>query len=49
MKVIVVPALMPGTVTLPRSELLMTTSACVAPSRLSSVTPLIVPMIVSPI
>jgi hypothetical protein len=46
--VIVVPDLLPSTVTLPRAELLMTTSACVAPWRFASVTFLIVPVIVSP-
>ena len=47
--VIVVPDFVPVTVTLPRSELLITTSASVAPWRLSSVTPTILPMIESPI
>jgi hypothetical protein len=46
--VIVVPALLPSTVTLPRAELLMTTSAWVAPWRFASVTFLILPAIVSP-
>jgi hypothetical protein len=46
--VIVVPDLVPSTVTLPRAELLMTTSACVAPSRFASVTSLILPVIESP-
>ena len=45
---IVVPDLVPRTVTFPFAELLMTTSACVAPSRFASVTPLIVPVIESP-
>jgi hypothetical protein len=48
-KVIVVPDFVPWTVVLPTFELLMTTSACVAPARSASVTPLIVPVIESPI
>jgi hypothetical protein len=47
-KVIVVPAFVPRTVVLPKLELLMTTSASVAPARSGSVTPLIVPVIESP-
>jgi hypothetical protein len=47
--VIVVPDFVPRTVTFPRAELLMTTSASVAPARLASVTFLIVPVIESPI
>jgi hypothetical protein len=48
MKVMVVPAFVPSTVVLPKLELLMTTSACVAPTRSASVTSLIVPVIESP-
>ena len=48
MNVIVVPDFVPSTVTLPRAELLITTSASVAPSRFGSATFLIVPVIVSP-
>jgi hypothetical protein len=48
LKLMVVPAFVPRTVVLPKSELLMTTSACVAPARLASVTSLIVPVIESP-
>jgi hypothetical protein len=44
----VVPVFVPRTVVLPNSELLMTTSACVAPARLASVALLIVPVIESP-
>ena len=47
MKVMVVPAFVPRTVVLPKCELLMTTSACVSPSRLESVAPVIVPVIES--
>jgi hypothetical protein len=47
-KVMVVPAFVPRTVVLPKSELLMTTSACDSPSRLGSVAPTIVPVIESP-
>ena len=47
--VIVVPDFVPVTVVLPRTELLMITSASVAPSRFASVTFRIVPVIVSPI
>ncbi len=46
--VIVVPDFVPRTVVLPRAELLMTTSASVAPARSGSVTFLIVPVIESP-
>jgi hypothetical protein len=46
--VIVVPDFVPVTVTFPRAELLMITSASVAPSRFASVTFRIVPVIVSP-
>jgi hypothetical protein len=46
--VIVVPDFVPSTVTLPRAELLMITSASVAPARLASVAFRIVPVIVSP-
>ena len=46
--VIVVPDFVPRTVTLPLSELLITTSASVAPSRFESVTPTIVSVIESP-
>jgi hypothetical protein len=46
--VIVVPDFVPRTVTLPRAELLMSTSASVAPARFASVTFRIVPVIVSP-
>jgi hypothetical protein len=46
--VIVVPDFVPSTVTLPRAELLMITSASVAPARFASVTFRIVPAIVSP-
>jgi hypothetical protein len=46
--VIVVPDFVPRTVTLPRSELLITTSASVAPSRFASTTPTIVSVIESP-
>src|SRR6478752_9002208 len=46
--VIVVPDFAPRTVTLPRSELLITTSASVAPSRFGSTTPTIVSVIESP-
>jgi hypothetical protein len=45
---IVVPTLVPLTVVLPKFELLMTTSASLAPARFASVTPTIVPMIESP-
>ena len=48
MNVIVVPDFVPSTVTLPRTELLMITSASVAPARFASVTFWIVPVIVSP-
>jgi hypothetical protein len=44
----VVPDFVPSTVTLPREELLITTSACVAPTRFASVTFWIFPVIVSP-
>jgi hypothetical protein len=44
----VVPDIDPRTVAFPNSELLMTTSASVAPSRSGSVAPTIVPVIVSP-
>jgi hypothetical protein len=44
----VAPDFVPRTVVLPKSELLMTTSACVAPARLGSVASLIVPVIESP-
>jgi hypothetical protein len=47
-KVMVVPDLSPRTVVLPKSVLLMTTSAWVSPSRLGSVAPTIVPVTVSP-
>jgi hypothetical protein len=47
-KVIAVPAFVPRTVVLPKLELLMTTSASVAPASSGSVTPLIVPVIESP-
>jgi hypothetical protein len=47
-KVIVVPDFVPRTVTFPRTELLMTTSAWFAPARFASVTFRIVPVIVSP-
>jgi hypothetical protein len=46
---IVVPDFVPRIVVLPLTELLTTTSACVAPSRSGSVTPVIVPTIESPI
>jgi hypothetical protein len=46
--VIVVPDFVPRTVTLPRSELFITTSASVAPSRFGSVTPTIVSVTESP-
>ena len=46
-KVMVVPDFVPRTVVLPKCELLMTTSAWVSPSRLESVAPMIVPVIVS--
>jgi hypothetical protein len=46
--VIVVPDFVPVTVTLPRTELLITTSASVTPSRFASVTFRIVPVTVSP-
>jgi hypothetical protein len=46
--VIVVPAIVPRTVTLPLAELLMITSASVAPARFASSTFTIVPVIVSP-
>ena len=46
--VMVVPDIVPVMVTLPFSELLMTTSASVAPWRSSSVAPTIFPVIVSP-
>jgi hypothetical protein len=46
--VIVVPDFVPSTVTLPRAELLMITSASVAPARFGSVTFRIFPVIVSP-
>jgi hypothetical protein len=46
--VIVVPDFVPRTVTLPRSELLITTSASVAPCRFWSVTFVILPVIESP-
>jgi hypothetical protein len=46
--VIVVPAFVPRTVTFPLAELLMITSASVAPARFASVTFTIVPVIVSP-
>jgi hypothetical protein len=44
----VLPDFVPRTVTLPRTELLMITSASVAPARFASVTFWIVPVIVSP-
>jgi hypothetical protein len=47
-KVMVVPDFVPRTVVLPKLELLMTTSACVSPSRSGSVAPTIVPVIESP-
>jgi hypothetical protein len=47
-KVIVVPDFVPCTVMLPRSELLITTSASVAPWRFASVTFTIFPVIESP-
>jgi hypothetical protein len=46
--VIVVPDFVPRTVTLPLSELLITTSASVAPWRFASVTPVIWAVIESP-
>jgi hypothetical protein len=45
----VVPDFVPRTVVLPTLELLMTTSASVAPAKSGSVAPLIVPVIESPI
>jgi hypothetical protein len=47
-KVMVVPDFVPSTVVLPKSELLMTTSAWLSPCRLSSVALTIVPVIESP-
>jgi hypothetical protein len=46
---IVVPDFVPRIVVLPLAELLITTSACVAPARFASVTPVIVPTIESPV
>ena len=46
--VIVVPDIVPRTVVLPRSELLITTSASVAPWRSASVAPTIWAVIESP-
>jgi hypothetical protein len=48
-KVMLVPDFVPRTVVLPKSELLITTSACVAPARSGSAAPLIVPVIESPL
>jgi hypothetical protein len=46
--VMVVPDFLPRTIVFPKAELLMTTSASVAPTKAGSVAPLIVPMIESP-
>ena len=48
MKLIVVPVFVPRTVVFPKFELLMTTSACPAPARSASITPLMVAVIESP-